>query len=52
VMQSSVPQLFFLTHGTPNFNNGSWGHATKFRLTEKETKQHVPQKMRMLYVNL
>jgi hypothetical protein len=23
VMQSSVPQLFFLTHGTPNFNNGS-----------------------------
>jgi hypothetical protein len=24
----------FLTHGTPNFNDGSWGHTTNFRLTE------------------
>jgi hypothetical protein len=28
----------FFTHGTPNFNNGSWGHSIKFRLAERGYK--------------
>jgi hypothetical protein len=28
----------FFNHCTPNFNNGSWGHTTKFRLAERRYK--------------
>jgi hypothetical protein len=34
----SLFRNFFFTHGTPKFNNGSWGHITKFRLTERGYK--------------
>jgi hypothetical protein len=30
---------FFFTNGAPNVNFGSWGHATKFRLTERRYKR-------------
>jgi hypothetical protein len=34
---SSLPVFrnHFFTHGTPIFNNGSWGHTTEFCLTER-----------------
>jgi hypothetical protein len=32
---------FFFAHDTLNFNYGSWGHTTKFRLTERGYKKYV-----------
>jgi hypothetical protein len=31
----------FFTHGTPNFNSGSWGHTTNLVLRKRDTKQYV-----------
>jgi hypothetical protein len=32
---------FLFIHGTPNYNNYSWKHTAKFRLTERGTKRYV-----------
>jgi hypothetical protein len=34
----TAQHMFAFTPGTPTFNNGSWGHTTKFRLTERGYK--------------